>query len=230
MISAFQASPRRGHLEQLIHVFAFLKKNPKLTLYFYPKEPIIDPKMFTGNETYDFCEFYRDAEEQLPSNMPKPRGRKVTTTAFVDASHAANKVTRRSHTGYIIFVNRVPIIQYSNQQNTVETSTFGSKFIAMKTCVEHIIGLRYKLRMFGVTIDEPTKVLCDNKACVDISSKVESTLKKKHNSLAYHATRQAVAAGSVKVGKIDSKDNIADELAKTLTVMQRNYLFGNWTY
>ena len=230
MISAFQASPRRGHLEQLIHVFAFLKKNPKLTLYFDPNEPSLDPNMFTGNEPHDFREFYRDAEEQLPNNMPKPRGRRVTMTAFVDASHAANKVTRRSHTGYIIFVNKAPIIWYSKRQNTVETSTFGSEFIAMKTCVEHIVGLRYKLRMFGVPIDEPTKVLCDNKACVDSSSKVESTLNKKHSSLAYHATRWAVAAGSVKIGKVDTKDNISDALTKTLTVMQRNYLFGNWTY
>ena len=87
-----------------------------------------------------------------------------------------------------------------------------------------------KLRMFGVPIDEPTKILCDNKACVDSSSKVESTLNKKHSSLAYHATRWAVAAGSVKIGKIDTKENISDALTKPLTVMQRNYLFGNWTY
>ena len=137
IISAFQASPRCGHLEQLRHVFAFLKKNPKLTLYFDPNEPSLDPNMFTGNEPHDFCEFYCDAEEQLPNNMTKPRGRGVTTTAFFDASHAANKVTRRSHTGYIIFVNKAPIIWYSKRQNTVETSTFGSEFIAMKTCVEH---------------------------------------------------------------------------------------------
>ena len=31
-LSSYQASPRRGHLEQVIHIFAFLKKNPKLTV------------------------------------------------------------------------------------------------------------------------------------------------------------------------------------------------------
>ena len=55
-------------------------------------------------------------------------------TAFVDASHAANRVTRRSHTGYIIFINRAPILWFSKRQSTVETSTFTSEFIAMKTC------------------------------------------------------------------------------------------------
>ena len=34
MLSTYQALPREGHLEQIYHIFAFLKKNPKLTLYF----------------------------------------------------------------------------------------------------------------------------------------------------------------------------------------------------
>ena len=76
--------------------------------------------------------------------------------------------------------------------------------------------------MFGLPIDEATKVLCDNKACVDSSSKVKSTSNKKHSSLAYHAKRWAVAAGSVNIGKVDTKDNISDALTKTLTVMQLN--------
>ena len=33
VMSAYQAAPRQGHLEQLLHVFVFLKKKPKLTLY-----------------------------------------------------------------------------------------------------------------------------------------------------------------------------------------------------
>ena len=175
-------------------------------------------------------EMYPDAVEDLPPNAPPPRGNPVKMNCFVDSDHAGDQVTRRSQTGIIIYLNNSPIIWYSKRQSTVESTTFGSEFVALRIASELIISLRYKLRMFGVAIDEPTKVLCDNKACVDSSSKVESTLKKKHSSLAYHATRWAVAAGSVKIGKIDSKDNIADALTKTLTVMQRNYLFGNWTY
>eukprot|EP00978_Attheya_sp_CCMP212_P039751 scaffold209883_cov59-Attheya_sp.AAC.1 len=90
--------------------------------------------------------------------MPKARGRSVTTTAFVDASHAANKKTRKSHTGFLIFLNRAPVIFYSKRQQTVEASTFSSEFIAMKACIEAIEALRFKLRMFGVPLPrgEPT--------------------------------------------------------------------------
>ena len=59
-------------------------------------------------------------------------------------------------------MNRAPVIWYSKRQNTVETSTFGSEFIALRISTEMIEGLRYKLRMFGVPIDVPANVLGDN--------------------------------------------------------------------
>ena len=96
----------------------------------------------------------------------------------------------------------------------------------MKTCVEAITALRYKLWIFGVPIDEPTNVLCDNISVVNNSSKIESTLHKKHNSIAYHAVRWAVAVSIIRVGKIDTNFNLADAMTKRLTVEKRNSLFG----
>mmetsp|Transcript_686 Transcript_686/g.996 ORF Transcript_686/g.996 Transcript_686/m.996 type:complete len:261 (+) Transcript_686:1341-2123(+) len=68
----------------------------------------------------------------------------VSTTCFVDADHAGCKVTRRSQTGFIIYVNKAPVVWYSKRQNTVESAAFGSEFIALKTAIDHIDGLRYK--------------------------------------------------------------------------------------
>ena len=231
MLSAYQASPRKGHLEQVIHIYSYLKKYEKLTLYFDPQVPVLgNIATFDANTPDTFKEQYRDAEEEVPNNMPTPRGRMVTTTAYVDASHAANKMTRRSHTGFILFINRAPIIWYSKRQNTVESSTFTSEFIALKTCMESIVALRYKLRMFGIPFEGPTKVLCDNKSVVDNSSKIESKLNKKHNAIAYHAVRWAVAAATILVGWIDGEWNLSDAMTKRLTAQRREFLFGCWTY
>ena len=49
ILSSYQASPRQGHLEQIHHTFAYLKKKPKLTLYFDPQEAYIDPRWFEGD-------------------------------------------------------------------------------------------------------------------------------------------------------------------------------------
>ena len=233
MLSTYQACPRQGHMEQIHHIFSYLKNKPKLTLYFDPSEPNIDPIWFQSGDNQDtFKEQYREAKEELPPDhmVPEPLGRPVSTTAYVDASHAANKVTRRSHTGFILFINKPPIIWYSKRQNTVEASTFSSEFIAAKCCVEHITALRFKLRMFGVPIIESTKVFCDNQSVVNNSTKLSSTLNKKHSSIAYHAVRWAVAAGIIKVAWTDTAWNLADVFTKRLTVETRNRLFGEWTY
>jgi hypothetical protein len=64
---------------------------------------------------------------------------------FVNADHAGDKVTRRSHTGFFVFLNNAPAIWYSKHQSTAEIYVFGSKFVAMKTGMEQVRGLRYKL-------------------------------------------------------------------------------------
>ena len=47
--------------------------------------------------------------EEMPHNMPEARGDPVDINIFADADHAGNKITRRSHTGIIIFLNMAPI-------------------------------------------------------------------------------------------------------------------------
>ncbi len=59
----------------------------------------------------------------------------------------------------------------------METSSFGSEFVAAWIAVELIEGLRYKLRMFGIPIEGPTNVFCDNQSVVTNTTKPESTLK-----------------------------------------------------
>ena len=57
----------------------------------------------------------------------------------------------------------------------------------MKVAVEMIESLRYKLRMFGIPIEGPTNVFCDNEAVYKNTSLPESTLKnKKHHAISYH--------------------------------------------
>jgi hypothetical protein len=105
---------------------------------------------------------------------------------FMDADHAGNLVTHRSHSGNIIFCNRAPILWFSKRQNTIKTSKFGLEFIAAKIAVELIESLCYKLRMFSIPVDGPANMYCDNNSVVINSSFPELTLKKTHNAIAYH--------------------------------------------
>ena len=173
---------------------------------------------------------YREAGEQIPDDAPPARGRMVSMHCFVDADHASNKVTRKSQTGILIFLNRAPISWFSKRQNTVESSTFGSEFIAMKTAVELLQALRHKLRWFGVPIDGPVNVFGDNDSVINSAQKPEVTLSKKHNGIAYHKVREAVAAGTIRVAYVHTTLNLADLLTKPLPRVMRDTLLDYFFY
>ena len=117
----------------------------------------------------------------------------------MDADHAGDKMTHRSHTGILLFCNLSPIQWYSKKQNTVESSTFGSEFVALRIATDLVESMRYKLRMFGIRVEGPAYTFCDNHGVVKKMSIPESVLHKKHNSINYHAVREAVAARIMKV-------------------------------
>lgn len=110
------------------------------------------------------------------------------------------------------------------------SGTFSSEFIAMKTCLESITHLGFKLQVFGIPLDsDPAHIFCDNESVVKNSTRIESTLHKKHNSIAYHYVRWNVAAGVASVSWIDGAFNLADAMTKRLTEHHRDKLFGDWT-
>ena len=75
--------------------------------------------------------------------------------------------------------------------------------------------------MFGIPIDGPANVFCDNRGVVRNASIPESTLMKKHNAINYHAVQEAAAAGIIRVGKEDGETNVADLLTKVLSGEKR---------
>jgi hypothetical protein len=209
------------------HLFAYLHKHDKSSIIFDPSDPIFDPTAFIEQ---DWSEFYGDVKEEMPPKMPEPLGSPVTISVFVDANHAGNIVTCQSHTGILIYLQNTPIIWHSHRQNTVETSTFGSEFVALQCARDLIIALQYKLCMFGIPINGPAFVYCDNQGVVKNVTIPESVLSKKHNVINYHAVREAVAANILRVAKEDSSTNLADLLTKPLTEQRRVTLLCSILY
>ena len=156
------------------------------------------------------------AERQVPPNMPQPRGLGFTVRAKVDADHTADTVTRRSRTGFLVYVNSALVYWFSKKQTSVETSSFGSEFTAMKQCCEYIKGLKYKLQMMGIPCDEPAYIEADNQSVLCNTTIPDSTLKKKSQSIAYHMVREGAARDEWRTAYISTHDNEADLLTKQL--------------
>ncbi len=220
MLASHAALPRLGHLDAAIHVFSYLKCKPNSVMMFDPWEPKIGENFIEC----DWKGFYEDATEAIPPNAPRPLGKGVTIRMYVDSDHAGDKTIRRSRTGFVIFLQSAMIDWLSKRQSTVESSVFGAEFCAMKHGIENLRGIRYKLRMMGVPINGPSYIYGDNMSVVTNSSRPESTLKKKSNSVCYHAVREAVAMGECLVAHIPTKKNLADLFTKILGGIQRKDL------
>ena len=91
--------------------------------------------------------------------LPKPSGKKIRITAYKDADHAHDLVTRRLVTGILLFLNNTPVKWISQRQKTVETSTHGSDLVSARVTVELILEYHNTFRMMGVEPDGPGLML-----------------------------------------------------------------------
>jgi Reverse transcriptase (RNA-dependent DNA polymerase) len=211
-LSRFRAAPRQGHLDRIKRIYGYLSKMRFGTIRIRTDEP--DFSDIPMKEFDWFYTAYSGATEEIPMNLPKPRGKPVVTSSFVDANLYHDMVSGRSVTGCLHFLNKTPIDWYSKLQTTVETATYGSEFIAAKTCTDQIIELRNTLRYLGVPIKSSSFMFGDNESVVNSSSLPEARLHKRHNALAFHRTREAIAAKILRFHYVSGKTNPADILSK----------------
>jgi hypothetical protein len=176
ILSTYLCLSCEGHLEAVFHVFAYLGLNHISRVVFDPTYPAVDMGTFIKT---DWKSMYGDVKDMITSDALVPRGKEVDLRLFVDSDHAGEKFTRRSRTGFVIYLNMAPIVWFSKHQPTVESSVFGVEFVAMKNGIETFRGLRYKLRMMGVALSGPIFVYGDNMSVVHNTQRPESVLKKK---------------------------------------------------
>ena len=212
-MARYSAAPREGHLKTMLRAFGCLKHCCRGRIVFDTREP--EHKNVEKLE-HNWEELYPNASEEMPPNMPEPKGNAVHIDTWFDADHAHDLETRRSVTGVLVFLNSTPVKWYSKRQNTVESSTYGSELMAARIATDLTVEMRYKMRMLGAPIAGPTMMFGDNQSVMINTSLPSSTLKKKKCSIAYHRVREAVAAGIIEPHHIPGIENVSDILTKAL--------------
>ena len=142
----------------------------------------------------DWTNFYGNVSEAVPNNAPEPRGKEIE----------------------LHVINMACVMWHTKCQATVESAVFGAEFIVMKQAMEASCGLQYKLHMMGILIIGLMCSYGDNMSMIHNTQCPESTLKKKSNSICYHAIREAIAMGEILTGHVKMDKNPADLLTKVV--------------
>ena len=111
MVSSHLALPQCGHLAQVLHIFASLKSHANYEMVYDLSGVEFERAQFLRTD-WGYSIYTQDDSklvEELPPNMPEPRGLGMTMIVYVDSDHAGDTVTRRFRTGFIIFLNSAPI-------------------------------------------------------------------------------------------------------------------------
>ena len=147
-------------------LYGYLVKTKHFAIRYRTKEPDYShlPK-----QEYEWTRtIYGNVEEEIPKDIPKPLGKRVISTTFLDANLLHD-------TPVLHFVNHTPTDWFLKRKATVETATYGSEFVAAKTATEQIMDLR------NVPIMTNAYMLGDNKSVVMSSTIPQSIPNKRHN-------------------------------------------------
>ena len=146
MMPSHLALPRKGHLKEVLHIFAYLiKKHHNSEMVFNPTLVEFDRSLFEQIDMAYLQYGCKEMAEESPEGMPHPLCQPMMMRVYVDSNHAGDLLTRRSRTGFIVLLNGTPINWTLKKQTSCETSTFVSKFVAMKQATKYVRGLRFKL-------------------------------------------------------------------------------------
>ena len=135
ILSSYLDIPRQGHLKAVLHAIGYLKLKHNLQSAYDPSYPNIDHRNFQECDCTDFYESAVKTSHPMLHHLEA----EVNLCMFVDSDHACDKQTRRSWTRVIIYMNMSLINWYSKKQSTIETSVFGTEFVAMK------VGMDWKM-------------------------------------------------------------------------------------
>ena len=218
MMSLHLVLTREGYLKEVFHVLAYLKKHINSALVFDPTVPDIDMESFQKQDWkyYVYSTPGVELKEEVPPNITDPLGLPFVMRKFMDADHAGETMTKRSRSGYIIFLNSAPIYWHPRKQISCETRTFGSEFVALKKSTEYTCVICYYLPIFFIPVSEPSLVYDDKKSVLCNTTAPYSTLKKNQNVISLHFVREGCARDDWRSKCINKNCNVVDLMTNLL--------------
>lgn len=145
----------------------------------------------------------------------------IELVGYSDSDFAGDLDTRKSNTGYIFLMNGGPVTWSSRKQNTVALSTTESEYMAASEAAKEILWLR----QFLYDIGEPQSSITlnvDNQSAIKLINNPVFHRRSKHIDIRYNFIREKVRKKIVDIKYVESSNQLADFLTKSLPVSKFN--------
>ncbi|WVY96778.1 hypothetical protein V8G54_028929 [Vigna mungo] len=140
----------------------------------------------------------------------------IQLKAFCDSDWAACPDTRRSVTGFTVYLGNSLISWRSKKQPTVSRSSSEAEYRSLASTVCEIQWLTYLLNDLHVAHTSPVLIYCDNQSAIQIASNQVFHERTKHIDIDCHIVREKVVSGLIKLLPISTTMQLADILTKPL--------------
>jgi hypothetical protein len=165
-----------------------------------------------------------DDPEQLDiQRVFLPVNTKYSLLAYGDASFAVGE-TKQSVTGFIVYLNGVPLLWGSIKQTVVVDSSCSAEFVAASVTCKHILHAENMVGFLGFSAPRPYRLYTDSKACYHIATNPSRLGNVRHLQIRYHMVRCYVTLGDVEMCFCVTEEMLADLLTKTVVGVQDHRL------
>ena len=188
MLTRFMLTPQQQHLAAAKRVLRYLAATPSLGL------------LFTA-----------------PSPSAPTSSSAISIVGYCDADWAGNKTDRKSTTGCCLFVNGCLVSWQTKKQSTIALSSAESELMSLTDVVKEALYFHLLLTQMKYDVSLPIVIHVDNQSAIKIASNDIFRERTKHIDTKYHFIKHHINDGKIKLAWIESKQQIADILTKTLS-------------
>ena len=135
---------------------------------------------------------------------------------YLDSDWANCKETRKSISGFVMFLCGVPIMWRSKQQKSVSLSSTEAEWYALSEAVKEILFVAMVLLDMGISVKTPIVVRVDNMGAVFMTENASSSSRTRHVDTRWHFVRELSEDKFISVIFVPTAENWADGFTKNI--------------
>ncbi|GJW75170.1 ribonuclease H-like domain-containing protein [Tanacetum coccineum] len=159
---------------------------------------------------------YKEVDGTLELGLQLYASATTSLVGYTDADWAGCPSTRRSTSGYCVFLGDNLLSWSAKRQHTISRSSAEAEYRGVANVVAETAWIRNLLRELHSPLLTATLVYCDNVSAVYMSANPVQHQRTKHIEIDIHFVRDMVKAGHVRVLHVPSRFQYADIFTKGL--------------